>query len=117
MGVDLTLLPESFGGDERPYSFHALRLDRDRELWREIEQSGLEIAVGRPVTCHFARTPDGETCYGSIEETPYGTPLTKMMAGQIADIMSARPQSRNNQWILAALNAMPRDLPVYLYWS
>lgn len=117
MGVDLTLMPQSFGGPEHRYSFQALRMSRDRDIWRAIDQSGKETDVGCPVSCHFARTEDGETCYGAITETPYGTKLTFIPAGELSDIFAAHSPHGDNKWIFAAVAAMPRELPIFLYWS
>ena len=116
MGVDLTIMPQSYRFSERIVTQHAIQFERDWVIWKAFEKSGQEVPVGMPVTCHFARTADGETCYGEVTENPYGDPITSMTAGQMHDVLSTHKMHGSNVWIFAALGAMDRDLPVYLYW-
>ena len=116
MGVDLTIMPQSYRFDECIVTQHAIQFERDRTLFEAIEKSGQEVDAGMPVTCHFALTADGETCYGEVTENPYGTPITSMTAGQMHDVLSPHQMHGSNVWIFAALGAMHRDLHVYLYW-
>jgi hypothetical protein len=116
MGVDLTIMPQSYAFGERIICNDALMLERQNELWAAIETSGDEVDVTLPVTCHFARTKDGETCYGEVSESPYGNKLTLMSAGRLSEVLSAHQMIGKNVWILAALKSMKPNLPIILYW-
>lgn len=115
MGVDLTLMPESFNLDGEPYSHHLLEMTRDRELWKAIEEAGIERSAGS-VTCFKGTREDGENRYGEVTKTPYDTPITYAQAGELADLFSQNKMYGSNVWIHAALKSMPRALPVYLFW-
>lgn len=117
MGVGLTILPESWrssGGQIMAYS--AMELDRDRCLFKAIENAGIEVGVSMPVTCHFARTADGDPCFGEVERGPYGTRLTTVKAHELHRVMSAFEMNGNNRWIFAAIGAMPKDKTIVMYW-
>lgn len=75
------------------------------------------VPVPKPVVCHVARTAEGETRFGGLSETPYGTPLAWLPAGKLAslDDPSIRDCWRNRA-IWAALKELPEDWPVVLYW-
>lgn len=115
MGVDLTLMPESFNLGGQPYSHHLIEMNRDRVLWSAIETAGIERSVGS-VICFKGPREDGEHTYGEATENPYGTPITYVQAGELADLLSKHKVYGANVWIHAALRSMPRALPVYLYW-
>jgi hypothetical protein len=117
MGVDLTILPESWrsaGGHILAYN--ALHLDRNNDLFRAIGDAGIEVDVDRPVTCHFARNKDGDTCFGEVDKNPYGGKLTTVKAYDLHRVMSAFAMTGNNMWIFAAVGAMPHNMSIVMYW-
>ena len=118
MGVDLTILPQDFvTTDGKIHASSILRFDRDRELFEAIGNSGIESDVSAPVTCHLSEGDNGETCYGDVVESPYGENLTWCTAGQLASVMAAIEMSKPNEWIHAAIKAMPIKRPIILYYS
>ncbi len=116
MGVDLTILPQSYGTADRIVCFDSLMFYRQRELWDAIDRSGDEVDVTLKVVCHHARTEDGETCFGEITKNPYGSALTLINAGRLSEIISEHELTGKNVWINAALKAMPANHPIILYW-
>ena len=112
MGVDLTIMPESFDDT----SFHLLHLERDRSLWGAIEAAKIEHRADKPVRCFVARGSDGDPAYGELETTPYGDPLTWARAEDLRNVMSGGEIWGNSAWIYAALQAMKPDHKIYLYW-
>lgn len=116
MGLDLTIMPQSYGYHDRIVCFDSLQFERQRELWNAIQKSGDEVDVTIPVTCHFARTDGGETCFGEITDNPYGSRLTLMNAERLSEVISDHELIGKNVWINAALKAMKPNHPVVLYW-
>lgn len=117
MGVDLTILPQDWkavNGDVHANS--VLSFSRDRVLWDAIHRSGIEVDVGGPVVCHLARADDGEYIYGTITENPYGSLLTRCLAGELSDVVEKHDMIGSNIWILAALKAMNPDRVIVMYW-
>jgi len=91
-------------------------MSRDHGLWEAIEESGIELELTRPTTCHFARTKSGKACFGEVSENPYGSPLTWCFAGQLYDVLSASGLDGDNVWVAAALKAMNPSKVIVLYW-
>lgn len=124
MGVDLTLMPMNGTTAEGKARFpHAkIPLDRDRSLWVRIEQSKIERPWGSLLSGHH-----DEEGYTETAETPYGTPLTVVHAGQIRSILSDylddlaanKSTGWEPRWTLAAcsyLRQLPADTEVVLWW-
>ena len=111
MGVDLTIMPVLFRDSWLCHDM--LTLDRCRYMWDDIANLG-EKPVGQPVQSFRSRCEDGESCYGDMTETPYGTPLTWLPAGSLATAITY--QTPKNVGIRAFLECLPSDWPVVLYW-
>lgn len=116
MGVDLTIMPQSFTFYDEIYCLDCMQFDRQKELWKPIEASGDAVEVIMPVHCHFAKNEGGETCFGGLVENAYGEPLTLMSARQLSEIISKHELHEKNVWINAALKAMKPNKPIILYW-
>ncbi len=111
MGVDLSLMPENYAG----VSFNLLEMERSRDIWAAIQGSKKEFPCG-PIRCFGAYIGDGNQGYGDLRSTPYGDPLTAILAGDLADILFDAELRGNNIWIAAAVIAMPRDKRIFLLW-
>jgi hypothetical protein len=115
MGVDLKLLPVMLKGSWLCHDM--IEVSRDRDLWDDVTklpQQPIPQAIG----CYLGHGKDGETCYGDIEETPYGERITYTTAG---DLMSLKDHEAvrwgwKNKAIWAYLAQMPEDWLICLYW-
>lgn len=115
MGVDLKLLPLL---SKSYWTAHdMLGLERRRELWPEIDKIPQRDIPG-PVNCFLARGADGDPCYGSVEESPYGERLKFTTAGDLLALKDHDAVQDNflNRAVWKYLAEMPPDWPIILYW-
>ena len=116
MGVDLRLLPllsKDFWCAHEVWS-----CERRRDLWDEVLKLPQQ-PIPEKLSCYLARHPiDGETCYGDIEEDPYGCRPHYTTAGDLLTLKDNHEVRDNwkNRAIWAALGEMPADWPIVLYW-
>ena len=115
MGMDLKLLP--LLAKDFWCSHNIIALGRDYELWKAIE-SLPQFDIPQSLSCYFARTPEGEPCYGDIETSPYGERLkwiAAKMLNTVRDHDAVKGDWRNRAaW--AYLANIPEDWRVVLYW-
>lgn len=120
MRMDLKLLPLLGSGANRLdfwMSHDILRLDRRMALWPEIEALPQE-GIPRALTCHFARTGNGISFYGSIENNPHNERLKWTTAGSLMTL--GNHDGVRSSWLNRAawayLHQMPTDWKIVLYW-
>lgn len=116
MGVDLTLLPLRL--HDYWLAHDILELARDRDFWPAFEELP-QHPIPKPLSCYLSSTAGGKTCYGEVEENPYGYRLTYTT---VADLMTLKDHEGvqghwKNRAVWAYLAQMPTDWPVCLYWS
>ena len=117
MGVDLTLMP--LLAKDYWASRDMIRLDRRRALWDPIAALP-QLPIPKPISCYMARDKaSGKTCYGDVEDTPYGNRMTFTTAGDLLTVKDHKGVQDNwqNKAAWAYLEHMPRDWPIVLYWS
>ena len=116
MGLDLKLLP--LLGRDYWASHDMLRLERNRELWSEIEKLPRN-PIPQALSCYQAVSPTtGDPCYGDVERDPYGTPLTYITAADLLSLKNHEAVQGDwmNRAVWAYLAEMPGDWPIVLYW-
>ncbi len=118
MGLDLTLLPFDADSERMNFSHTVLSCERRGQLFEEIQELRA-TPVPEDFTSYLSLDGEYEEHhYGQTHETPYGEPLTYVLAGQLwpfashEDVMS---QSKNRA-IWAYLAELPPDTKVALYW-
>jgi hypothetical protein len=116
MGVDLTLMP--LLSPDFWVAHDLIRVERRPELWSHIEALPQQ-EIPKPVGCYVARSEDGETCYGDLEDTPYGDKMKWTTAGDLLTLKDHAAVQDNwmNRAVWAYLAAMPPEWPIVLYWS
>lgn len=115
MSVSLTLLP--ILGKDMWVAHTSFRLEDRSELWPIVSELPTAHAPNG-LTCHFARRPSGDHCYGHILSDPYGGPLQWVSAGALVSLADhpAVKDVWKNRAAWAYLEQMPADWPVVLYW-
>lgn len=115
MGVDLKLLP--LLGMDFWASHDILRLERRRELWPAIDNLP-QKDIPKPLSCHEARTKEGECCYGDQDTSPYGEGLKWTTAKALLTLKDHESVQDNwmNRAVWKYLEQMPPDWPIVLYW-
>lgn len=116
MGVDLRLLP--LMSNHGWLSHEIYSVERRRELWEDIAGLSQE-PIPQPLGCFLAHDPKtGDTCYGDVEETPYGERITYTTAADLLSLKDHEAVKDNwrNRSIWAALAEMPPDWKIALYW-
>lgn len=115
MGVDLTLLPLL---SKKFWCAHSkIDLERRRELWGPVAALPQQ-PIPEKLGCYLARNAAGETCYGDIDDDPYGSFLQYTTAGALMTLRDHKSVQDNwvNKAIWAYLAEMPDDWPIVLYW-
>ncbi len=112
MGVDLVLLPIT---------------ENEEKTWGYTLHDLLRALPNEPVPADFAtyvsKVPDGssqgESCYGTVTEDSYGTPLRCVRVGEIVAnrIERIAREKSQNRAVWAYLAALPPDTRVALYWD
>jgi hypothetical protein len=121
VGVDLTLLVVT-GTRDFGFAHTLLQLKRRRDLWPAVEALESQPAPTKFST-YFARVPDGsmegESCYGYVTETPYGTPLRMVQASALVTLAGHVDVNDNptNRATWAYLAALPGETWIALWWN
>ena len=118
MGLDLNLLP--FDGDMGSMNFSHTVLDCERrsQLFEELE--GLPaVRVPEDFNTYLCKDDEyEESHYGNTQDTPYGEPLTYVLAEQLVPFASHEGVENHfkNRAIWAYLKELPPRTKVALYW-
>lgn len=120
MGVDLRLLPSLLGEiNPRFLCAHEIwSVERRNELWDDIHNLQ-QLPIPAPLACFLASDKtSGETCYGNVETTPYGDPVTYTTVADLLTLIGHESVQDNwrNRAIWAALREFPTYWPVFLWW-
>lgn len=115
MGVDLTLLPVL--GNGHWFSHQVIQLERRRDLWDQIAELRQQD-VPEKLSCYLARTAEGETCYGDIDQDCYGDALKWTTPAELLKLKDYHEVQDNwqNKAVWAWLAEVPPDWPIVLYW-
>ena len=115
MGIDLKILPVMFKGQW--FCPDMLELPKNYDLWDKINELPQQ-PIPEPLSCFLSRDDEGNTCYGDIDETPYGKRITYTTAGALLSLKDH--EGVKNNWrkraAWAYLAELPEDWPICLYW-
>lgn len=123
MGLDLKLLPLDYlsAGKSGPwgYSHTVLSVNRNSELFDAIALlDDEELPQGASIASYVGGdVPDGakegETCYGVLDQTPYGDRCTWI---DVEALVPAFAKHMSDQPVTAYLRAMRPGTKIVLYW-
>jgi hypothetical protein len=114
MGVDLRLLPFDSDQGDWAYSHTIINCGQDYDLFDKIK-----VLASMPVPPKFSsfcgRLANGDTGYGNTQTTPYGEPLTFVLAEHLVNVEhDEKDVLTRAAW--AYLKCLPPHTKVALYW-
>lgn len=115
MGIDLRLMPLMTPGFWIAHGH--IEIEQRSSLWPAIENLPAR-EIPTPLKCYLATGKGGKTCYGKIENDPFGNRLKWTKA---ADLFSLKKHKAiQDNWLNRAawsyLDQMPSSYPIVLYW-
>ena len=122
MGMDLQILP--LYNQRCDFSHDLLGFHRDYDIFNEIEEIEKELGIeisDEGINTYVSRNEEEyeDSHYGKTLNTPYGNKLKYVLAEHLKKAINPfyEKSSWKNKAIIAFVNELPDDLPVYLYWN
>jgi hypothetical protein len=120
MGLDLSVVPVNYHQMDWWLGNNRLGFNRDYFLFEQIDSKGRTDLDPLPKICNPKPLPPNvqfdwydDEGLETITTDPYGTPLTYVTAGELAEVKSEHDW---NAAIIAMMKALPPQTPVVLYW-
>jgi hypothetical protein len=117
MGLDLNLLPAY--DNKAEFSHDIIGFHREYNLFDLItkKENQFGIIATENLNTFLARDEEGEYKYGKTKQSPYGEPIKYLTANHLKDaIGNYNSDSWKNKAIIAFINQLPDNLPVFIYW-
>lgn len=115
MGIELRLLFPIFPESDAYHDM--IDLWKNYDLFDQIEKLPKKDISG-PIWCFLSRSEDGESCYGKVENDPYGGRIKIVMMSELLKLSDHH--SVTGSWrsraAWAYMAQFPQDWPVALYW-
>ncbi len=124
MSLNLTLLPLTGPSDllkTRVNCIDRLRFDDDYEIFFQLTNSrgtgNTRIIKGNPIPVHlYLRIYDEEGMHETRTD-PLGDELTFIYADALKRLVLPNDTSPKNRAIMAFIDALPNDTPIFLLWG
>lgn len=123
MGVDLKLLIVEADCGSWGYAHTMLEIGRDYEFHDALRQKHPKPHEEFSLSSFVSVVPDGkmkgEYCYGKVEETPYGEPLTFLSIKEVLEAWNSFDNSASNlqqQAAMAYLGKLEATKQIALFW-